>query len=75
MGQSVSLAPVFPGTDGAQKVRIGFRGKGRSGGLRVIFYFDANADVIHLLSVFSKSRKADLTAAERNAIKDLIKTL
>jgi hypothetical protein len=60
---------VIQGTGGARKVRVGGRGKGRSGGFRVISYYAGEDLPVFLITVFSKGDRADLTAGNRAAIK------
>ncbi len=63
---------VIKGTGGARKVRIAREGKGKSGGYRVItFYADAETPVF-LLSILSKGQRADLSQAERNALRTIL---
>ncbi|RMW96042.1 hypothetical protein EBQ26_10575 [Allofranklinella schreckenbergeri] len=55
------------GTGGMRKVRWGAGGKGKSGGARII-YFEMLADgVIILLTIYSKSERASLSAAQISA--------
>jgi hypothetical protein len=59
----------IPGTGGARKLRVAGRGKGKSGGYRVISFY-TGADVpVFLLNVFSKGDRVDLTQAERNELR------
>ncbi len=58
------------GTGGARKIRIAGRGKGKSGGDRVITFFGGDDIPVFLLAVFSKGDKVNLTKAERNELKD-----
>ncbi len=59
----------IPGTGGARKIRFPGRGKGKSGGYRVISFY-AGPDVpVFLLNVFAKGDKIDLTKAERNELR------
>ena len=63
---------LIPGTGGARKVRFRGRGRGKSGGLRVVTaYADAETPVF-LLTVFAKGDRIDLNAGERGALKDVI---
>jgi hypothetical protein len=62
-------------TGGCRKVRVAGRGKGKSGGYRVITYFGGDEIPVFLLTVFSKGERADLTQDERNALAKLVKTL
>ena len=60
---------MIPGTGGARKVRIGGKGKGKSGGYRVITYY-AGADLpVFLIGVFAKGQRVDLSQAERNELR------
>ena len=65
---------LIPGTGGARKLRFGGRGKGKSGGYRVIFYYGGyygGVDVpLFLLNVFAKGDRVDLSQAERNALRE-----
>jgi len=59
---------VLAGTGGIRKVRFARGGRGKSGGVRAIYYFYNADNPIYLLEVFGKNEKANLTAAERNAL-------
>lgn len=63
------------GTGGARKVRIGGKGKGKSGGYRV-FFLPTPPDVpVFLLRLLSKGQRSNLTKNERNAIKAFLSTI
>jgi len=59
----------IPGTGGARKVRFGGRGKGKSGGYRVITFYAGPGVPVFLLNVFAKGDRVDLSQAERNALR------
>jgi mRNA-degrading endonuclease RelE of RelBE toxin-antitoxin system len=63
---------VIPGTGGIRKVRFGFAGRGKSGGARIIYMFSGETLPIFILAVFAKNEKANLSAAERNAMSKLV---
>lgn len=66
---------IIPGTGGARKVRFGGRGKGKSGGYRVItFYADADIPVF-LLDIYGKDTQANLSKAERNEMRKVLTAL
>jgi len=56
------------GTGGVRKVRYGAKGKGKSGGVRVIYYFYDQDMPIYALLVYGKNERADLTAEQRKAV-------
>ncbi len=57
---------VMKGTGGIRKFRWASGNKGKSGGVRVIYYFHNESIPLFLLSVFGKSEKANLSKSERN---------
>jgi hypothetical protein len=65
----------IPGTGGARKVRIGGRGKGKSGGYRVITFYAAEDVPVFLLALVSKGQRADISQADRNALRQILGTL
>jgi hypothetical protein len=51
---------VIPGADGARKVRWNCPGRGKRGGVRVI-YFNLSADgVLYLITLYRKSKHANI---------------
>jgi hypothetical protein len=60
---------VMAGTGGFRKFRVGREGMGKRGGARVIYIFRSEEFPVFLITVFSKNDKANLTPAERNALK------
>jgi hypothetical protein len=56
----------------ARKVRVAGRGKGESGGYRVITFYSGKDVPVFLLAVYSKSEKANLSKAERNELKGIL---
>jgi hypothetical protein len=69
------VGDVIQGTGGARKVRFAGRGKGKSGGYRVITFYSGADLPVFLLTVFAKGERADLTKGERNALAQLTKAL
>lgn len=66
---------LIQGSGGCRKVRIAGRGKGKSGGYRVITFFSTPNIPVFLITVFSKGRKANLSDAEVNKLRGIAKTL
>lgn len=57
---------LMQGTGGIRKLRWSAQGKGKSGGVRVIYYYHSLTVPLFLLTVFGKGEKANLSKAERN---------
>ena len=52
---------LIPKTGGLRKVRWAGSGKGKRGGLRVIYFWVSSDDEIVMVSIYKKSDKDDLT--------------
>jgi hypothetical protein len=63
------------GSGGARKLRFAGRGKGKSGGYRIITYFGGVDIPVFLLNIFAKGDKANLAKAEVNALKIILTRL
>ena len=66
---------LMEGTGGARKVRWGARGKGKRGGARVISFYGGPGLPVFLLTLFGKGERANLSKAERNALRRLLADL
>ncbi|MBM3464048.1 MAG: toxin [Armatimonadetes bacterium] len=62
---------VIPNTGGARKIRYEDRrrGKGKRGGLRIIYFWFSNRLTVVTVDIYSKDEKADLSADDRERIK------
>lgn len=58
-----ALGVVVPGTEGARKMRWAVRGRGKSGGLRII-YVQTTEEGIYLMSVYAKNERDNMPAHE-----------
>ncbi len=56
------------GTGGIRKLRWSAKSKGKSGGVRIIYYYHSESMPVFLLTLFGKSEKANLSKAERNEL-------
>jgi hypothetical protein len=66
---------VIPDTGGLRKVRFGDtrRGKGKRGGLRVIYYWWAPGHQFWLFTLYGKGDVSDLTADQRKILREALK--
>ena len=66
---------VMPRTGGLRKLRFqdARRGKGKRGGLRVIYYWWEGGEEIWLFTLYDKDEMSELTPQERKALKKMIK--
>lgn len=66
---------VIVGTGGARKVRVAGKGKGKSGGYRIITFYAATDAPVFLLRLISKGQRADISQADRNTLRSVLGTL
>lgn len=68
---------LVPGTGGLRKIRAAQRGVGRGkrGGVRVYYLDLPGRHVTHLLAIFGKREKSDLSVAERRKVSALVRLL
>lgn len=66
---------LLQGTGGVRKARLAGKGKGKSGGYRIVWYYGGGDIPVFLLTVFGKGEKANLTQGECNALRSLTATL
>ena len=62
---------IMQGTGGIRKLRWSAQGRGKSGGVRVIYYYHNKTLPLFLLTVFGKGEKANLSKQERNDLATL----
>jgi len=64
----IAAGDEIVGTGGVRKLRFAAKGKGKSGGVRVIYYFHDHRIPIYALLLYGKGERADLTPAERKSV-------
>lgn len=62
---------IIAGTGGLRKMRFADenRGKGKRGGLRVIYFYKSADDQVWLFTLYDKDEADDLTSDQRKALK------
>ena len=75
MAAQPAAGDLIEGTGGVRKLRWARDGRGKSGGVRVIYYFHSGAMPLYLLTMFAKNERANLSKAERNELAKLVEML
>ena len=65
--------PVIRGSGGLRKVRWALAGKGKRGGLRVIYYWHEGEESFYMLFVYQKNDQEDLTPAQLRVLRRLVR--
>jgi len=66
---------LIEGAGGIRKIRWGRGGRGKSGGVRVIYYYHSELMPLYLLTLFAKNEQANLSKADRNDLAKLVDVL
>lgn len=72
LAEHPKVGDIMEGTGGVRKLRWRRGGQGKSGGVRVIYYYHDDLMPLYLLTLFAKGDKANLTKAERNELARLV---
>ena len=63
---------IIRGSGGIRKVRWAAKGKGKSGGIRVIYFWAKGPEQIYLLTVYGKGEREDI---DRATLKQIVRKL
>ena len=66
--------PVVPGTGGVRKARWGVIGRGKRGGVRIVYLFVAG-NAVYMFDIYGKTTKEDHTADEKKALRKTVKAI
>ena len=65
------LGEEIPGTGGMRKLRVAAKGRGKSGGYRVITFFTGPDIPVFLVTIYAKNQKETITEKEKHIMKSL----
>jgi hypothetical protein len=75
LARNPDAGDLIQGSGGCRKVRLAGRGKGKSGGYRVITFYSGGAMPVYLLYAYSKGDRDDLTDSQIGALKAAAKSI
>ena len=64
---------VIPGSRGLRKLRWVISGRGKRGGLRIIYYWYTRDEKIYMLLPYKKSEQEDLTKGQMKILNEYVK--
>ena len=64
---------LIPGAGGLRKVRWGIEGKGKRGGVRIIYFWDPKQAILYMLLVYGKNVQDDLTPTQLLTLSRLVR--
>ena len=65
--------PLIPGSGGLRKLRWAARGRGKRGGLRLIYYWAPQEQAFYMLYVYAKSEQSDVTPAQVKILRRIVR--
>lgn len=63
---------IIQGSGGIRKIRWGANGRGKRGGIRVIYYWATDEGQIFMLYAYAKNERDDLTQAQLSLLRDIV---
>jgi hypothetical protein len=63
---------IIPGGGGILKLRWSGKGRGKSGGIRIIYYWVVSQDLIYMLTAYSKNEQTDLSPTQLQFLRRLV---
>lgn len=64
---------IIRSSGGLRKLRWSASGKGKSGGVRIIYYWVKPKEIILMLLIYSKNERDDLSSEQLKILKSLVK--
>jgi mRNA-degrading endonuclease RelE of RelBE toxin-antitoxin system len=64
---------VIPGSSGLRKLRWGVKGRGKRGGLRIIYFYEKVKETFYMLFVYPKNEQEDLTPTQLRILGRLVR--
>jgi len=71
--QNPKAGDMIKNSGGLRKLRWKIKDKGKSGGIRNIYYFYENKEMIIMLHVYEKTKQDDLSPKELEILKNILK--
>lgn len=70
--QRPDMGDLIPHSGGIRKVRWAGSGRGKRGGIRVIYYWQVSEDQIYMLLVYAKNAQDNMTPTQQKILRKLV---
>lgn len=71
LAENPLMGDVIQQTGGLRKIRWSAKGKGKQGGVRIIYYYVLPDSQIRLLLIYQKGKQDDLTPEQKKILRQL----
>jgi mRNA-degrading endonuclease RelE of RelBE toxin-antitoxin system len=68
------MGDLIPGSGGLRKLRWRMPGRGKKGGVRIIYYWATSREEIRMLLAYAKAQKEDLTPQQLKGLRRIVET-
>ena len=65
--------PLIQGGAGIRKLRWAAPGRGKRGGVRLIYYWESEIETVYMLYLYAKNEQGDLTSAQLKVLAKLVR--
>jgi len=65
--------PIIQGGAGLRKLRWAAQGRGKRGGVRLIYYWESASQTYYMLYLYAKNEQGDLTSAQLKTLAKLVR--
>lgn len=72
LAQNPEAGALIRGTGGLRKIRWAAHGRGKRGGVRVIYYWVRERSIVLMLLAYPKNVQDDLTPAQKKVLRALV---
>jgi hypothetical protein len=73
--ENPTAGDIIQGTGGLRKIRWSSSGKGKRGGIRIIYYLCLGKDQIYLMTLYAKNEIIDLSSDDKKALRQILEKM
>lgn len=72
LGEHPDAGAIIPDSAGLRKLRWALKGQGKRGGVRVIYYWVVNRDLMYMIHMYPKSKQDNLSPEQLRLLRKTV---